>query len=125
MSDLHSAVAALDLGTPPPIHPNAEVDAQPAIIDGRTGGPALVEVPEDDSTVLRDLAEAMAVEARLRTVANTAKNALTAASKRTKAAAEHAAEFYNRTRQLGLTLTTGGTDPAPEDGDEGEGDENE
>jgi hypothetical protein len=74
-----------------------------------------ITVDDTDETVLGHLARAVEKEARLRTAANKAKNALSAAAKETKAAQQHAAEFYARSRQIDMQLTTGGTDPDDDD----------
>jgi hypothetical protein len=96
----------------------ATVDGEPArIVDG----PLLVEHVTTDEEVLAALARSMESEARARTEANRAKNALSAAVKRTKAAAEHAAAHWARSRQVEMVFTTGGTEPDDDDeGDEAE-----
>jgi hypothetical protein len=91
-----------------------EVDGEEAVIDGRTGGVKerpLIESADSDDAVLAHLARCVEKEARLRTAANRAKNALSKAHKETEAAQQHAAEHYARSRQLVMDLTTGGTDP--------------
>lgn len=98
------------IGTPPAA--NATVDGRDAIIDGTVPrDEPFIADPVTDASVLASLAQAVENEARVRTQANIAKNALTAAHKKTIAAMEFAATHYSESRQLGMELTTGGTDP--------------
>ena len=92
------------------------VDGARATINHDTR-PKLLDVPVTDDSVLGNLARAMEEEAVLRTAANTAKNALAHAVKKTKAAAEYAAQHYAKSRQLVMNLTPGGTEP-DDDGDD-------
>jgi molybdopterin biosynthesis enzyme MoaB len=116
--EIEDAIDDLGIGDPPTL--TTEVDGAPAVINGATGAVAepLVTVDDTDDSVLSDLAHCMEAEARLRTAANKAKNALTAASKKTKAAAEHAAAHWAKSRQVELVLTTGGTVPDGDDEEE-------
>ncbi len=87
-------------------------------LNGTTGAPLgsepLITVDDSDESVLQTLARALEVEAEKRTVLNTAKNDHAAAKKRAEAAAQHAAAYYARTRQVEMQLTVGGTDPGDE-----------
>jgi hypothetical protein len=82
------------------------------------GQSPFVEVEVTDESVLGNLARAMEAEATLRTAANTAKNALAHAVKKTKAAAEFAAHHWAHSRQMTMNLTPGGTEPDDDDGED-------
>lgn len=93
------------------------VNGEPARIV-HNSQPPLIEAAATDDSVLGNLARAMEIEAKLRTEANKAKNALAHAVKQTKAAAEYAAQHWANSRQMAMNLTSGGTEPDDDDGDD-------